>query len=124
MLIALHLFFLNVVLPQIAAYARVFFGSAIVICITLFGISMIFRAVGLNWFEKILLMGIGGIFKAIRYICSGIIRVIGWIFSTIFRMVPYVFYRSREMFNRIGINHLGSNLLAIIVTAIFLLIII
>ena len=67
---------------------------------------------------------VGGIFRAIGYICRTIITAIGWIIRNIFRMIPRVFNGSRRTFNQIGINALVSNLLAIVVVVIVLAIII
>lgn len=48
MLIALYFFIVNVVLPQIGAYAQALLEPVMVIVITLAGIVMLFGAVGMK----------------------------------------------------------------------------
>ena len=124
MLIALYLFIMNVALPQIGAYAQALLEPVMVIVITLAGIVMLFGAVGMKISNNLGSTVVGGIFRAIGYICQTIIRAIGWIIRNIFRMIPRVFNGSRRTFNQIGINALVSNLLAIVVVVIVLAIII
>ncbi len=124
MLIALYLFIMNVALPQIGAYAQALIEPVMVIVITLAGIVMLFGAVGIKISNNLGSTVVGGIFRAIGYICRTIITAIGWIIRNIFRMIPRVFNGSRRTFNQIGINALVSNLLAIVVVVIVLAIII
>lgn len=124
MLIALYLFIMNVALPQIGAYAQALIEPVMVIVITLAGIVMLFGAVGMKISNNLGSTVVGGIFRAIGYICRTIITAIGWIIRNIFRMIPRVFNGSRRTFNQIGINALVSNLLAIVVVVIVLAIII
>ncbi len=124
MLIALYLFIMNVALPQIGAYAQALIEPVMVIVITLAGIVILFGAVGMKISNNLGSTVVGGIFRAIGYICRTIITAIGWIIRNIFRMIPRVFNGSRRTFNQIGINALVSNLLAIVVVVIVLAIII
>lgn len=124
MLIALYLFIMNVALPQIGAYAQALIEPVMVIVITLAGIVMLFGAVGMKISNNLGSTVVGGIFRAIGYICRTIIAAISWIIRNIFRMIPRVFNGSRRTFNQIGINALVSNLLAIVVVVIVLAIII
>lgn len=124
MLIVLYLFIMNVALPQIGAYAQALIEPVMVIVITLAGIVMLFGAVGIKISNNLGSTVVGGIFRAIGYICRTIITAIGWIIRNIFRMIPRVFNGSRRTFNQIGINALVSNLLAIVVVVIVLAIII
>lgn len=123
-MIALYLFIMNVALPQIGAYAQALIEPVMVIVITLAGIVMLFGAVGIKISNNLGSTVVGGIFRAIGYICRTIITAIGWIIRNIFRMIPRVFNGSRRTFNQIGINALVSNLLAIVVVVIVLAIII
>lgn len=124
MLIVLYLFIMNVALPQIGAYAQALIEPVMVIVITLAGIVILFGAVGMKISNNLGSTVVGGIFRAIGYICRTIITAIGWIIRNIFRMIPRVFNGSRRTFNQIGINALVSNLLAIVVVVIVLAIII
>ncbi|MCI8384185.1 MAG: hypothetical protein HFJ33_04905 [Clostridia bacterium] len=124
MLIAVYLFFMNVALPQIGAYAQALLEPIMVMVITLVGIVMLFGAVGMKISNNLGSTIVGGIFKAIAYICQTILRAIGWIIRNIFRIIPRVFYGSRRTFNQICNNALVSNLLAIIVVIIVLVVII
>lgn len=123
MLIALCFFIVNVLLPQIAAYAQAFVELVMVIVITMAGIIMLFGAVGMKISNNLGSTVVSGIFKAIGYTCRTIIKAIGWIARNIFKMIPLVFNESRRTFRQIG-NDLISNLLAVLVVIIFLAIII
>lgn len=124
MLIALYYFIVNVVLPQVGAYAQALLEPVMVIVITIAGILMLFGAVGMTISNNLGSTVVGGIFRATGYICRTIIRAIGWIVRNIFRMIPRVFNGSRRTFKQIGMNALVSNLLAIFVVVIVLAIII
>lgn len=124
MLIALYMFIVNVVIPQFGAYAQALLQPVMVIVITLAGIVMLFGAVGMKISNNLGSTVVGGIFRAIGYICRTIIRAIGWIVRNIFRMIPRVFNGSRRTFGQMGMNALVSNLLAVVVIVIVLAIII
>lgn len=124
MLIALCFFIVNVLLPQIAAYAQAFVELIMVIVITMAGIVMLFGAVGMKISNNLGSTVASGIFQAIGYTCRTIIKAIGWIARNIFKMIPPVFNESRRTFRQIGANDLISNLLAVLVVIIFLAIII
>ena len=124
MLIALCFFIVNVLLPQIAAYAQAFVELILVIVITMAGIVMLFGAVGMKISNNLGSTVVSGIFQAIGYTCRTIIKAIGWIARNIFKMIPSVFNESRRTFRQIGANELISNLLAVLVVIIFLAIII
>ena len=124
MLIALYLFIMNVALPQIGAYAQALLEPVMVIIITFAGIVIIFGAVGMKISDNLGSTIVGGIFKAIGYICRTIIGAIGWIVRNIFRMIPHVFNGSRRTFYHLGINALVSNFLSVVVVVIVLAIII
>ena len=85
---------------------------------------MLFGAVGMRISNNLGSTVVGGIFRAIGYICHTIIRAIGWIVRNIFKMIPRVFNGSRRTFRQIGINALVSNLLAVVVVVIAVAIII
>lgn len=124
MLIALYFFIVNVVLPQVGAYAQALLEPIIVIVITLAGIVMIFGAVGINISNNLGSTVINGIFRAISYICHNLIQAISWIIQNIFRLVPIVFTGSRRTFIQIGLNPVLSNIFALIVSVVFLALVI
>ena len=124
MLIALYLAIVNVVIPQLGAYAQALLEPVMVIVITLAGIVMLFGAVEMRISNNLGSTVIGGIFRAIGYIGRTIIGATGWIVRNIFRMIPRVFNGSRRTFRQIGMNALVSNLLAVVVVVVVLVIII
>ena len=65
MLIALCFFIVNVLLPQIAAYAQAFVELIMVIVITMAGIVMLFGAVGMKISNNLGSTVVSGIFQAI-----------------------------------------------------------
>ena len=124
MLIALYLAIVNVVIPQLGAYAQALLKPVMVIVITLAGIVMLFGAVGMRISNNLGSTVVGGIFRAIGYICQTIIGATAWIVRNIFRMIPRIFNGSIRTFRQIGVNALVSNLLAVVVVVVVLVIII
>lgn len=124
MLIALYLFIVNVVIPQIGAYAQALLEPVMTIVIILAGIIMLFGVVGMRISNNLGSTMVGGIFRAIGYLCRILIQAIGWIIRNTFRMIPHVFNESKRVFNQLGMNELLSNILAIVVVVAFLIIII
>lgn len=124
MLIALYLFIVNMVIPQIGAYAQALLEPVMTIVIILAGIIMLFGVVGMRISNNLGSTMVGGIFRAIGYLCRILIQAIGWIIRNTFRMIPHVFNESKRAFNQLGMNELLSNILAIVVVVAFLIIII
>lgn len=124
MLILLYLFLAKVVLPKLGASAQALLGPVMVIVITMAGIVMLFGAVGLKISNNLASTVVGGIFQAIGYICKQIIKAIGWIASIICKMIKRAFNESRRCFRQMGLKDCLSNLLAIAVVFMILIIII
>lgn len=124
MLIALYLFIVNVILPQLGTMAYSLLEPVMIIVMILAGIVMLFGVVGMKISSNLGSTVVNGIFKAIGYICKTIIQAIGWIIRSIARFIPRLFTGSRKMFTDIGLNAVLSNILATVVTAIVLIIII
>ena len=103
MLIALYLFIVNVVIPQIGAYAQALLEPVMTIVIILAGIIMLFGVVGMRISNNLGSTMVGGIFRAIGYLCRILIQAIGWIIRNTFRMIPHVFNESKRVFNQIGL---------------------
>lgn len=124
MLIALYLFIVNVILPQLGTMAYSLLEPVMIIVMILAGIVMLFGVVGMKISSNLGSTVVNGIFKAISYICKTIIQAIGWIIRSIARFIPRLFTESRKMFTDMGLNSVLSNILATVVTAIVLIIII
>ena len=124
MLIALYFFIVNVLIPKLGAYGNALLEPIMVIVITLAGIVILFGAIGIKISNNLGSTVVGGIFRAIGFICRTIINAIGWIIVNTFRMIPRVFNESRRVFNQLGMNTFFSNIFAIIAVIIFLAIII
>ena len=124
MLVLLYLVIKNS-LPIFGANLKALVEPIMVIVITLAGITMLFGAVGMKISNNLGSTIIGGIFRAIGYICQTIVRAIGWIVRSIFRLIPRVFSESRRTFSeQLGMNNWLGNILAILTVIIVLAIII
>lgn len=124
MLIALYYLVVNVVLPQIASYAFALFECVIVITITLIGIVILLKPLGLKVPNTIGSTIVGGISKVVGYLCRSLFKAIGWIIRKTLRIIPRIFNGSKLKLRQLGINALGSNVLAALVVIIVLIIII
>lgn len=124
MIIASYFFIVNVVLPQMGAYAQVLIRPIMLILITLAGIVMMFGAVGMRISNNLGSTVVNGIFRAIGYIGTTIIRGIVWIVRSITRAIARVFNGSRRTFVQCGLNQVLSNFLAMLVTLVIVAIII
>ena len=124
MIITLYFFVMNVAVPQIGAYAQALLEPVMVIVITVAGIVMLFGAAGMKISNNLGSTVVGGIFRAIVYLCRMIFQAIGWIVLNTFRMIPRVFNGSRRTFNQLGLKAWVSNILAVIVVVIVVAIII
>lgn len=125
MLIAMYLVIVNVIVPQLVAYAPVLLEQIMVIVITLSGIIMLFGAVGMKISNNLGSTVVNNFFRAIGYICRTIIQSVGWIIRTTSKMIPRVFNESRRTFSKsLGLSPLVSTLLAAIVSGIVLAIVI
>lgn len=124
MLIALYMFTVNVVIPQVGAYARVLLEPVMAIVITLAAIVMLFGIVGVRISNNLGTTVVNGIFRAIGYVGRSVFRAIRWFGLQIARLIPRVFNGSRRFFRQLGLNDIVSNLLAVIVVVILVLVII
>lgn len=124
MLIVLYFFFINILVPQVVAYLLALLEPLMVIVITMAGIVMLFGAVGMKISNNLGSTIMNGLFRGIGYIFNSLFRAIAWIVRSTFRLLPRVFNESRRAFMQIGLNALVSNLLAVIVAIIFVIIII
>lgn len=124
MLIVLYFVIVNVVMPQIGAYASALLEPVMVIVICLAGLVMIFGAVGMKISNNLGATVVGKIFEAIGYICRKLIQAIGWIVKNTFKMIPKVFKGSKNVFEQHELKALTSNALAVIVVILYLAIII
>ena len=124
MLIALYFFIMNVALPQIAVYAEALIEPVMIIVITLAGLVMILGAVGMKVSANLGSTIVNGIFRGIGYVFQAMFHAIGWIVKSSFRLLPRVFAGARKTFTQWGLNSVWSNVLAVLVTVIVLVIII
>lgn len=124
MLIAAYYFIVNVVIPQIGAYASALLEPVMVITITLAGLVMIFGAVGIRISNNLGSTVVNGIFRAIGYVGRSLFQGIAWVIRSVFNLLPRVFVESRRVFSQMGLNTTLSNLFAVLVTVLVLAIII
>lgn len=112
MLIALYLFFANVVVPQLGKIAQALLEPVMVIVIILAGIVMLFGAVGFKISNGLGSTVVGGIFQAIGYVFRKIFQAIGWVVRSVFKMIPRIFKESRTTLSQLGLKDWLSNVLA------------
>lgn len=124
MLIALYFTVTDVVLPQIAAIFNGLLEPVMTIVIILAALVMAFGAVGMRISNNLGSTVVGGIFRAISYICRTIIQAIGWIFRTIIRIIPQVFNGSRRFFTQLGMSSPISTIMGVFVTIVIIAVII
>lgn len=124
MLILIYNFIKNVALPHIGAFARALFEPTMIIVIMVAGIVLLFGAAGFKISNNLGSTVIGGIFRAIGYVCRSIIQGVAWIIRSIFRMIPRLFNESRRTFRQMGLSEFLSNLLSLLTTLVVLAIII
>lgn len=119
MLIILYLLAKNVILPQLGVYAMALVEPVMVIIITIAGITILFRAVGINISNNLSATIIGYVFIAIGYIVRTTVQAIGWVIRHAFRLTPNVYRTSRDTFLKSGVSNVNSNILAAVVVVIF-----
>ena len=117
MLIGMYLVLTNVILPTIHVSEETM-TYAMASVIVVLGIIMMFGVKNMG--EKLM----DGLGAAIGFVFTTIVRAIGWIFTYIFNMVPRVYTRANVVFIGMGCNIVVSSLLAVLTTAVIMVIII
>lgn len=124
MLIAIYWVVVNTLLPRIGAYAQALLEPAMIIILTLVGITIILGAVGMRISNNLGSTIVGGIFRGIGYLCRTLLNALGWIVRSTFRMIPRIFRYARRTFGQMGLSVALSNVLATLVVIVFVAIII
>lgn len=124
MIIALYFFIVNVVIPQLSAYAEAMLEPIMTIVIVAAGIVMLFGAVGMRISANMGSTIVSGIFHAIGFICRTIISAIGWIIRNTFMILPRVFRGSRRLYRNMGASDTVSTLLGFLTAVVTLIVII
>lgn len=122
-------FVMNFAIPRMYAFAMASLESVLFIIIWGIGILALLSAVGLKFNQnsnrnRPSITGV--LLSGFRFICVTFIQAIGWIIrTTILVIIPRVFIESRRVFTQdVGLKPIVSNLLAILVTVIVVIIII
>lgn len=124
MLITVYFFFINIIMPQLGAYAEAVFEPIMLIIITLTGMIILLGTVGIKVSNNLGSTIVGGFFMSVGYLCRTLFKALGWIISNTCKLIPKVFNESRNVFSQIGINTAVSNILAIFVVVAFVAVII
>jgi hypothetical protein len=124
MVYGLYYLLKNVVLPDVAALMGAIFEPLMVCVIIFIGFVMLFGAVGMNISRNLGATVAGRLLDAIGYVGRTIIRGIGWCIRSFCRFIPRVFTGSRTTFNGMGLTPAASNLLALIITTLVVVVII
>lgn len=114
MLVGLYLFTTKVVIPQLAAYASALLAPVMTIVIILFGLIMVFGAIGIRISNNLGSTIFGGIFRGIGFLVRSLFHAIGWIITRTARMIPRLFVSSRNTYATMGAGNFLRNLLAAI----------
>ena len=124
MLVGLYLVMVRVVIPQLAAYASALLAPVMTIVIILFGLIMIFGAIGIRISNNLGSTIFGGIFRGIGFLVRSLFHAIGWIVTRTARMIPRLFTGSRNAYATMGAGSFLRNLLAVITVIVAVVIII
>lgn len=124
MIIAMYLFIINIVVPQLIAFANALYEPMITIVIMLAGIVMIFGAVGMTISANLGSTIMGGLFRAIGFIVVLLVTATSWILVHAFGLVPNVFTGSRRTFTQMGMNQILATVLASLLALLIIVIII
>lgn len=127
MLIAIYLFITRHLVPNVGTWLNglnEFVDYSMAIVIALAGIVILFGAAGFRISQNLGSTVVNGIFHAIGYVVVLLVRLISWFATNCVHLVVTSFRGSRNAFYRAGINTIVSNLLALIITIIVLVLII
>ena len=123
MLICAYLWLSNL-LPGCGRALLAVVYSFMPIVITLGGILMLLSIVGIRVSNNLGSTIVGGIFRAIGYLVRTIFNAAGWLIRGFFHCIPRVYNGSRRMFGQMHLNAPVSNILAGLLTLLFIAIII
>lgn len=124
MLVGLYLALTRVVIPQLGAYLNALLAPVMTIVIILFGLIMVFGAVGIKISENLGSTIFGGIFRGIGFLVRTAFNAIRWIVTRTLRMIPRLFVGSRNAYATMGAGMFLRNLLATITVIIVVAVII
>ena len=124
MFIALYFLIANFVFPKVQAFATAMFEPVIITLIVLAGIVMLLGSVGMKVSTNLGATIVVVLANAIGYIVRTFIQAIRWAFRTTARLTPRVFYVSRNFFTARGLNPQLSNILAVMVSMLFVAVIV
>jgi len=124
MIIALYFFIKTNLIPELSAYADAMLEPIMTIVIALFGMVMLFGAVGMRISENMGSTILSAIFSALGFICRTIISAIGWIIRNTFALLPRVYRGSKHLYNDMGASDTVSTLLGILTAVVTLIVII
>lgn len=124
MIIAICSTLKNLVIPRIGIDLSGLFAPMMVFIIIIGGLLIALGAVGVHISGNIGSTLLAGIMRAIGYTCNLIIQGIKWIIVQIYKACPKVFKASRKVIEQVIHNRIVSNILAAIVTILFVAVII
>lgn len=120
-------FVFNIAMPRLLNFAVSSLEALAGIIVCVIGILALLSAVGLKFHPNPKTPSITGvIINSLGYLCTTVIKAIGWLVRTVTLVViPRVFNGCREFFSsNMNLNAIVSNLLAILVTIIVVVVII
>lgn len=124
MLVALYYAMVEYVVPEFISLFAALTGPVMVIVIILAGMVMLFGAAGMRISSGLGSTVVGGIFSAIGYLVQALFNALGWLIRWMSRTTPRVFRGSQQTFSQLGLNSVLANVLAAVVTVLFIIVII
>ena len=124
MMLGIYYFATTQLWPDLQLVGDAIFEPMMLIVITVAGILMTFGSVGMRISHNFGATVLGGIFSAIGYVVRTVISAIGWCLRQFLQAIPRVYTGSRNQFRGMGLNVALSNVLASIITLLFIVVII
>lgn len=116
--------FLCWVISKLAPFLQALAETIIVTIITLAGLVILLRTIGLKIPNKLGSTIISGIFKILEKLIKKVYQAIRWIIIYLFKLISRVFLTSRKALSTKGFKPFVCNIIATIAAIIFLAIII
>lgn len=124
MLVALYVFVVNILIPELSPYMHALFAEVMTYIIILTGIMIALGAVGMRVSQNLGATVVGGIFRAIGFVCRNVFDGLGWIIRNSLRAIPQVYAESKRTFIQMGLSTIVSTALSVVVVILIIVIII
>ena len=124
MLILMYLYVVNTIIPTVRAYASALYLPSLELIVMVAGIALIFASVGMSIAKNTLSTVLGAIIAALAFIFTTIVRAMGWIIQSMYNMTPRLYRETLNRCEAMGCNAVLSTVLAVLIPALFIIILI